>query len=337
MITVEHLSKRYGPQQAVSDLSFAAPNGQVTGFVGPNGAGKSTTMRLILGLDHPDSGRAVVDGEPYTSLPDPLSHVGALLEAKSVHPGRTARAHLKALAATHGLPSDRVDDVLDRVGLRSVEGRRLKGFSLGMSQRLGLAAALLGDPSNLVLDEPVNGLDPEGVVWVRDMLRYLASEGRAVLVSSHLMAEMAQVADRVVVIGRGRLIVEGTVADVVDRVSHSWVQVRTPQADALAGVLVARGASVQPQADGALRVEGPTAAQVGDIAAADSIPVHELFDCHASLEEAFMRLTHDAVAYGQQAPGAVSPTSPPPAVASAAPGAEPAQPAPWTSGDRIER
>lgn len=321
MITVEHLSKRYGSRLAVNDLSFVAPAGQVTGFVGPNGAGKSTTMRLILGLERATGGRATVDGVAYSSLPDPMHHVGALLEAKAVHPGRTASAQLHALAATHGLPRQRVDEVLQRAGLTSVANRRLRGFSLGMSQRLGLAAALLGDPTNFIFDEPINGLDPEGVVWVRDMLRYLASAGRTVLVSSHLMSEMALVADRVVVIGQGRLITQGRVSDVVAQASRSWVRVRTPQPDALAAALTARGARVQPTPDGALHVEGAAAAEIGDLAAGAAIPLHELVEQRPSLEEAFMRLTHHAVSYrddgAASAPGAPDPTPAVPATPSA--------------------
>ncbi|MCH4249652.1 MAG: ATP-binding cassette domain-containing protein [Microbacteriaceae bacterium] len=301
MITVEHLTKRYRSQLAVDDVSFVAPDGQVTGFVGPNGAGKSTTMRVIVSLHRPSSGTCLIDGRPFVQLDAPMTHVGVLLDAGNVHPGRTARQHLNALAATHGLPRTRVDEVLDLVGLAGVARRRLRGFSLGMSQRLGVAVALLGNPRNLILDEPINGLDPEGVVWMRDLLHFLAGQGRAVLVSSHLLGEMAHTADRIVAIGRGRLLADAPMAELLERISEPWVQVRTPAPeafrDALAGV---SGARVEPGEDGALVVRGASAAQVGECAAAGGVALHELVPRALSLEDAFLRLTHDSVAYRQR-------------------------------------
>ncbi|WP_211245645.1 ABC transporter ATP-binding protein [Actinomadura oligospora] len=309
MIEVNGLSKRYGDVVAVNDLSFTVPAGLVTGFLGPNGAGKSTTMRMILGLNRPTSGSALVDGRPFTGWRAGLRRVGALLDAGDVHPGRSARAHLSALARTNGLPHRRVHEVLEEVGLADVARRRVGGFSLGMRQRLGIAAALLGDPPVLLFDEPVNGLDPEGVRWVRGLFRRLAAEGRTVLVSSHLMSEMEHTADRLVVVGRGELLAEETVAEFSARGGRARVTVRTPQATRLVPLMTAAGATVTaddpapdgpaapPHATQALTVTGLPAPQVGELAFHHHIVLHELAAHHASLEEAFMDLTADHADY----------------------------------------
>jgi ABC-2 type transport system ATP-binding protein len=297
MIAARHLTKRYGTTVAVDDLSFDVPPGQVTGFLGPNGSGKSTTMRMIMGLDAPDGGQVTVNGRLYRQLPWPLHEVGGLLEAKAIHPGRSAFHHLLALAQTNDIPRRRVDEVLDVVGLASVARKRAGKFSLGMGQRLGIAAALLGDPAVLLFDEPVNGLDPEGIRWVRTLLHGLAAEGRTVLVSSHLMSEMALTAQHLVVIGRGRLIAETSVADFIAGASQGSVRVRAPQAGELAGILEAAGAQVVIEHDGALTVSGRTAAEVGETAAAHGLVLHELAPQAASLEDAFMALTHDSVEF----------------------------------------
>ena len=317
MIEVRDLTKRYGDKLAVDHLNFTVEPGRVTGFLGPNGAGKSTTMRLVLGLDHPNAGTATINGQAYRDLARPLSTVGALLEAKSVHGGRTARNHLKFLAQTQRLPRTRVDEVLDVVGLREVADKRAGTFSLGMSQRLGIAAALLGDPQVLLLDEPVNGLDPEGVLWIRNLMKQLASEGRTILVSSHLMNEMAVTADYLIVIGRGRLITESSTDDVIARSTDKSVRVRTPDAARLAEVITTAGGTAMPggparpgepaSANGAelLTVTGMDAARVGELAASGSIVLHELTPM-ASLEEAFMELTSDHLEFGQHGPDPVN-------------------------------
>ena len=297
MIEVHHLSKRYASTLAVDDLSFDVAGGQVTGFLGPNGSGKSTTMRMIMGLDHPDAGRVAVNGRPYRELPWPLREVGALLEAKSVHPGRSAYHHLWMLAQTNDLPRTRVDEVLELVGLASVARRRAGTFSLGMGQRLGIAAALLGDPGVLLFDEPVNGLDPEGIRWVRLLLKRLAAEGRTVFVSSHLMSEMALTADHLVVIGRGRLIAEQPVEQFIAERSGTQVRVRTPRPEPLTVAVVAAGGLVSVAADGTLEVTGLSAEAVGDLAAAQGIALHELTPQMASLEDAFMELTHESLEF----------------------------------------
>lgn len=297
MIEVENLSKQYGDKLVVDGLDFVVQPGIVTGFLGPNGAGKSTTMRMIAGLDEPSSGRVRVNGSPYRTSAAPMTELGMLLEAKAVHPGRSARNHLLALAQTNGISSRRVDDVLDLVGLRSVAGRRVGGFSLGMGQRLGVASALLGDPRVVVLDEPVNGLDPEGVLWIRTLLRGLAAEGRTVFVSSHLMTEMALTATRLVVIGRGRLIADTTVEEFVASASTGAVTVGSPMAGALRDVLLRPGVVVTSAAAGVLEVEGLTAEQIGDTAFREGVPIHELATHSASLEDAFMELTRGAVEY----------------------------------------
>jgi ABC-2 type transport system ATP-binding protein len=297
MIEVRALSKRFGDKLAVDQLSFTVKPGQVTGFLGPNGAGKSTTMRMIVGLDRPSGGAATVNGRAYREHAAPLRQVGALLEAKSVHKGRTARSHLLALAQTHGIPAARVDEVLAAVGLEAVARRRAGSFSLGMGQRLGIAAALLGDPAAVILDEPVNGLDPDGVLWIRNLLKGLAAEGRTVLVSSHLMSEMAVTAEHLVIIGRGRLLADTTVEELIARVAVGSVLVRTPEATALRDALVAGRATVTSAESGLLQVSGASAAQIGDLARRNGIALHELTPRRASLEEAYMDLTREAVEY----------------------------------------
>jgi ABC-2 type transport system ATP-binding protein len=298
-IQAHQLTKRYGLTLAVDGLSFEVLPGRVTGFLGPNGAGKSTTMRLILGLDAPTAGTVTVGGVAYRSLRRPLFQVGAMLESSAVHPGRSAHAHLLALAQANAIPRRRVDEFLGLVGLDRVAGRPAGTFSLGMTQRLGMAAALLGDPGVLLLDEPVNGLDPEGVVWIRTLLRGLAAEGRTVFVSSHLMSEMAMTADHVIVIGRGRLIADTSVQELIRRGSSGQVRVRSPNADRLAGLLRADRAAVEMGADGAMVVRGADAAAVGELAARHGIALHELVAQEASLEAVFMDLTRDAVDYQQ--------------------------------------
>jgi ABC-2 type transport system ATP-binding protein len=297
MIEAIGLTKRYGATLAVDELSFTVPPGEVTGFLGPNGAGKSTTMRMILGLDAPTSGSVTVNGRPYTEYRRPLLEVGALLEAQAIHRGRSAYNHLRCLALSNGIVRARVDAVLDQVGLRSVARRRAGGFSLGMAQRLGIAAALLGDPRVLIFDEPVNGLDPEGVMWIRTLLKSLAAEGRTVLLSSHLMSEMTITADRLIIIGRGRLIAETTVADVLRGGSGSYVRVRSPHAGALAALLEANGAAVIRQADDALRITGVSIDVVGEVASANGWTLQELSEQRASLEQAYMELTRESVDY----------------------------------------
>ena len=300
MIELAGLTKVFGQTRAVDDLTCSIEAGMVTGFLGPNGAGKTTTMRIILGLDHPTSGTATIDGKTYRELAEPLRHVGALLDAKQTHPNRSVRAHLRWIAATHRLPTDRVDEVLDMVGLTTVAGKKAGTLSLGMSQRLGIAAALLGDPPVLLFDEPVNGLDPEGIRWVRTLMRTLAGEGRTVFVSSHLLAEMANTADRLVVIGRGKLIASTAVSDFVGRADS--VRVRSPQLDLLRQVLSDAGIGVDEDAAGesaapALLVRGAASEVVGELAARNGITLHELTSQQASLEEAYMKLTDDAVQY----------------------------------------
>ncbi|MGD0685652.1 MAG: ATP-binding cassette domain-containing protein [Streptosporangiaceae bacterium] len=295
MIEVENLSKRYGEKLAVDGLDFVVQPGIVTGFLGPNGAGKSTTMRMIAGLDEPTGGRVRVNGLDYRAALAPMAELGILLEAKAVHTGRSARNHLLALAQANGVSRRRVDEMIDMVGLRDVADKRVGGFSLGMGQRLGVASALLGDPRVVVLDEPVNGLDPEGVLWVRNLLKGLAAEGRTVFVSSHLMSEMALTATRLVVIGRGRLIADTTVEDFVDSAGGSTVTVRTPQAAQLRDLLLGPDITVTSEQSGVLRVHGLSAEQIGTAAWRARLPVFELTAQHASLEEAFMQLTDDSV------------------------------------------
>ncbi len=297
MITAHALTKRYGSTTAVDNLTFEVQSGAVTGFLGPNGSGKSTTMRMIVGLDIPDSGSALIGGKPYADLAWPLREVGALLDAKAFHPARTARNHLKWLALSNDIPLSRVDEVLDQVGLTAVANRRAGKFSLGMSQRLGIAAALLGDPQVLLFDEPVNGLDPEGIRWVRHFLRDLAADGRTVFVSSHLISEMALTADRLVVIGRGRLITDTNVEEFVARSAGGAVKLVTPDLGAFKPILIGAGARVGDGIGESSTVEGLTASQIGDLAARGGIRVHELTPVAASLEDAFMELTQDEVEY----------------------------------------
>ncbi|MFI9471884.1 ABC transporter ATP-binding protein [Streptomyces sp. NPDC052492] len=304
MIEAKNLTKRYGDKTAVNDLSFTVEPGRVTGFLGPNGAGKSTTMRLLLGLDRPDAGKATVNGVPYRELARPLRVVGALLEARAVHTGRSAFDHLLCLAQTQGIGRRRVEEVVEQVGLAPVARKRAGCFSLGMGQRLGIAAALLGDPAALVLDEPVNGLDPEGILWIRTLMKSLAAEGRAVFVSSHLMNEMAVTADHLVVIGRGRLVADCSTEEFIERSTQQSVLVRTPDGGQLAELLRGKGASVSRTAGGDLDVTGLEAARIAELAAADGLVLHELSTRRGSLEEAFMELTKDAVEYDAGVPAA---------------------------------
>jgi ABC-2 type transport system ATP-binding protein len=297
MIEAKDLTKRYGDKLAVDDLSFTVRPGVVTGFLGPNGSGKSTTMRLIMGLDAPNAGDVTVNGRHYHDLPWPLREVGALPESRSIHPGRSARAHLQMLAETNGIPRSRVDEVLEMTGLASVSRRRAGKFSLGMTQRLGIAAALLGDPAVLLFDEPVNGLDPDGIRWVRNLLKGLAREGRIVFVSSHLMSEMALTADEVVIIGKGRLITQLPVAELLAHSPQRLVRVRSPQLGALRAALEAQGAAATLEDDGSLSVRGLAATAISDIAASVPAALHELATQSASLEEAFMELTEDSIEY----------------------------------------
>jgi ABC-2 type transport system ATP-binding protein len=303
VIEVRGLTKRYGDKTAVDDLSFSIEPGQVTGFLGPNGAGKTTTMRCILGLDYPDAGTVTVDGKAYGELAYPMREVGALLDAKAVHGGRSAYNHLLCLAQANSLPRRRVGEVLELVGLSEVARKRSKGFSLGMSQRLGIAGTMLGNPKVLMFDEPVNGLDPEGILWIRNLMKALAAEGRTVFVSSHLMSEMENTADHLIVIGRGKLIAETTMAEFIAQASGAAVRVRTPSADQLVRALAGRGATCVVGDDGSVEVRGMSTEQIGDLAFAEGIRLHELTTVRASLEEAFMELTASSVEYRADAPG----------------------------------
>lgn len=307
MITAHGLTKRYGEKTVVQDLTFTVRPGTVTGFLGPNGAGKSTTMRMLLGLDAPTSGRATIGARCYADHPAPLCEAGALLEARAIHPGRTARGHLLALAHTHGIPRRQVAAVIDRVGLGEVADRRAKGFSLGMGQRLGIAAALLADPATVILDEPVNGLDPEGVLWVRNLLKSLAAEGRTVFVSSHLMSEMALTAEHLIIIGRGRLLADTTVEQFIRDAGLGEIRVVTPEADRLRGLLAGPGVRIAADGREALLIHGTDGEHIGRTAAAHGIPVFELTPRRASLEEAFMELTRDAVEYAARADAPMTP------------------------------
>ncbi|MFE9608787.1 ATP-binding cassette domain-containing protein [Streptomyces sp. NPDC006012] len=297
MIELAGLTKRYGDKVAVDGLTFAVRPGIVTGFLGPNGAGKSTTMRMILGLDHPTAGDVRIDGRHYDQLTDPLTYIGALLDAKATHGGRSAYHHLLCLAQSNGIPAGRVNEVLDTVGLTAVARKKAKGFSLGMGQRLGIAGALLGDPRILMFDEPVNGLDPEGIHWIRNLMKALAAEGRTVFVSSHLMSEMALTADHLVVIGQGRLLADTSMAGFIQENSRSYVRIRTPQRERLLDVLHQAGITVVQAGGGALEAEGGKAEQIGELAARHGVVLHELSPQQASLEEAFMQLTAESVEY----------------------------------------
>ncbi len=304
MIEARGLTKRYGGTLAVDQLSFSVEPGKITGFLGPNGAGKTTTMRLILGLDRPTDGTVSVNGKPFGQLARPMHEVGALLDAKAMHGGRSAYNHLLCLAQTNNLPRRRVGEVLELVGLSEVARKRSKGFSLGMGQRLGIAGALLGDPAILMFDEPVNGLDPEGILWIRNLMKALAAEGRTIFVSSHLMSEMEHTAEHLIVIGRGKLIADCTVAEFIAQNSSETVRVRTPQQDVLATAVAEAGGTVLDDGNGVLVVHGLTAGRVGDIAFDNAVRLHELAPAHASLEEAFMELTADSVEFQAGLPGA---------------------------------
>jgi len=297
MIEVHEVTKRYGTKTAVDRLSFVAQPGQVTGFLGPNGAGKSTTMRLIVGLDTPTSGTALVNGRRYAEHASPMQEIGVLLEARSVHPGRSAASHLLSLARTHGIPRSRVDEVIQMAGLSAVAGKRVGSFSLGMGQRLGIAAALLGDPAVVMLDEPVNGLDPEGVLWVRNLLTGLAGEGRTVLLSSHLMSETALIADHLVIVGRGRLLADTSVEALIAQATGGGVKVASAEAGRLRSLLAGPDVTITSAGAEELYVAGLTARRIGQVAAEYAVPLDELTPQAVSLEEAFMNLTRDAVEY----------------------------------------
>ncbi|WP_406454553.1 ABC transporter ATP-binding protein [Streptomyces sp. NBC_01622] len=297
MIELSGLTKRYGDKVAVNNLTFAVRPGIVTGFLGPNGAGKSTTMRMMLGLDRPTAGDVHIDGRHYDQLKDPLKYIGALLDAKAMHGGRSAFNHLLCLAQSNGIPNSRVHEVLDTVGLTSVAKKKAKGFSLGMGQRLGIAGALLGDPRILMFDEPVNGLDPEGIHWIRNLMKSLAAQGRTVFVSSHLMSEMALTADHLVVIGQGRLLADTSMADFIQQNSRSYVRIRTPHRERLLDVLHQAGITVVESGNGTLEVDGGKSEQIGELAAQHQLVLHELSPQQASLEEAFMQLTAESVEY----------------------------------------
>ncbi|MFF7394621.1 ATP-binding cassette domain-containing protein [Streptomyces scabiei] len=313
MIELHGLTKRYGEKVAVNNLTFAVRPGVVTGFLGPNGAGKSTTMRMILGLDRPTAGDVRIDGTHYDRLRDPLTYIGALLDAKAMHGGRSAFNHLLCLAQSNGIPRARVHEVLDTVGLTSVARKKAKGFSLGMGQRLGIAGALLGDPRILMFDEPVNGLDPEGIHWIRNLMKSLAAQGRTVFVSSHLMSEMALTADHLVVIGQGRLLADTSMALFIQQNSRSYVRIRTPQREQLLDALHTVGVMVVQTGDGALEVDGGKPEQIGELAGRHGIVLHELSPQQASLEEAFMRLTAESVEYHAHDGTPVASPSPAPA------------------------
>lgn len=300
MIEASNLSKHYGDKTAVNDITFTVKPGQVTGFLGPNGAGKSTTMRMIMGLDKPSSGQVTVNGRSYASHRAPCTQAGGLLEANAVHPGRSAYSHLRALAATHGIGKGRVDEVIELTGLGAAAKKRVGGYSLGMGQRLGIAVALLGDPDTLVLDEPVNGLDPEGVLWVRNLVRYLASQNRTVFLSSHLMSEMTQTADHLIVIGRGRILTDAPIGDVIAGSGKSFTRVAADEDQRLDELLVASGARVTRSEDGYLEIVGLEARSIAQIAMDNRILIWEITPVSASLEEAYMNLTRDDVEFGSQ-------------------------------------
>jgi ABC-2 type transport system ATP-binding protein len=297
MIEARGLTKRYGDTLAVDDLSFSVAPGKITGFLGPNGAGKTTTMRMILGLDQPTAGEVMVAGQPFARLSRPMRQVGALLDAKALHGGRSAYNHLLCLAQSNNLPTKRINEVLGLVGLSEVARKRAGGFSLGMGQRLGIAAALLGDPQVLMFDEPVNGLDPEGILWIRNLMKALAAEGRTVFVSSHLMSEMESTADHLLVIGRGKLIADCTVDEFIAANSQQTVRVRTPELDQLAKLVASAGGTVRENGGGVLVISGLDVGAVGDLAYENSIRLHELSQLHASLEQAFMELTASSVEF----------------------------------------
>ncbi|MFG2503520.1 ABC transporter ATP-binding protein [Streptomyces sp. NPDC048441] len=312
MIELEGLTKRYGEKLAVNNLTFTVHPGIVTGFLGPNGAGKSTTMRMMLGLDNPSAGDVRIDGKRYAQLKDPLTYIGALLDAKAMHGGRSAFNHLLCLAQSNGIPRARVHEVLDTVGLTQVAKKKAKGFSLGMGQRLGIAGALLGDPEILMFDEPVNGLDPEGIHWIRNLMKSLASQGRTVFVSSHLMSEMALTADHLVVIGQGRLLADTSMADFIRQNSRSYVRLRSPQRERLLDVLHQEGVTAVETGNGTLEVDGTVSEDLGELAARHQLVLHELSPQQASLEEAFMQLTAESVEYHAHADHEGAGAAPPP-------------------------
>ncbi len=330
MLEVQSLTKRYGAKTAVNNISFTVPDGRVTGFLGPNGAGKSTTMRMLVGLEKPTRGTALVDGQKYTSLKSPLSSVGVLLDAKAMHPGRSGLNHLRSLAMTHGIPKKRVDEVIELTGLTAVSKKKVKGFSLGMGQRMGIAAALLGDPQNVILDEPVNGLDPEGVIWVRNLARYLASEGKCVLISSHLMSEMSQTADDLVVIGRGRLLANSSMKEFLALADNNRVLVRTDAREEFDRLLANRGASVSPLETDALMVTGVPARELAQLALENRLLLHELTPQVATLEDVYMNMTRDEVEYNSSQLGNVNPVqddaAPAPSAESSTPWSNASQP-----------
>ncbi|KOG90715.1 ABC transporter ATP-binding protein [Streptomyces varsoviensis] len=338
MIELEGLSKRYGDKLAVDDLTFTVRPGMVTGFLGPNGAGKSTTMRMMLDLDNPTSGSVRIDGKHYAQLTDPLRSIGALLDAKAMHGGRTAYNHLLCLAQSNGIPTARVGEVLEMVGLSGVAKKRSKGFSLGMGQRLGIAGALLGDPEILMFDEPVNGLDPEGIHWIRNLMKSLAAQGRTVFVSSHLMSEMALTAEHLVVIGQGRLMADTSMAEFIRENSRSYVRISSPEYERLLDVLESAGITAVTASDGHLEVDGVAASTLGELAAEHRLVLHELSPQQASLEEAFMQLTAGSVEYHAHSSAtglAAEAPIPPEAGAGYAEGAPPA--AGWGAGWERER
>ncbi|WP_030857191.1 ABC transporter ATP-binding protein [Streptomyces sp. NRRL F-2747] len=335
MIELEGLTKRFGAKTAVDHLSFQVRPGVVTGFLGPNGAGKSTTMRMMLDLDNPTSGTVRIDGKHYRELPEPLKHIGALLDAKAMNGGRSAYNNLLCLAQSNRIPERRVAEVLDLVGLTAVAKKKSKGFSLGMGQRLGIASALLGDPEILMFDEPVNGLDPEGILWIRNLMKGLAAEGRTIFVSSHLMSEMALTADHLIVIGQGKLLADMSMADFIHKNSRSYVRLRSPQQERLKDVLHEAGIdAISVPATGVLEIDGVAVEQLGELAAQHQIVLHELSPQRASLEEAFMRMTADSVEYHAHAPGEPGlPPGPGPAAGPAGPADVPA----WGAGYEATR
>lgn len=296
MLEVRNLTKQYGNKAAVDGISFTVPDGRVTGFLGPNGAGKSTTMRLLLGLEKPTSGTALIDGKHYRSLPSPLTSVGALLDAKAMHPGRSGRAHLRSLAVTHGLPASRADEVIEMTGLNNVASKKVRGFSLGMGQRMGIAAVLLGNPQNVILDEPVNGLDPEGVIWVRNLARHLASEGKCVLISSHLMSEMSQTADDLVVIGRGRILANSSMQDFLALANNDRVLVRTDDRGTFARRLHEQSIAFDAVETDGLLVQAPTR-DIARLGMDAGVLLHEIIPQVATLEEVYMNMTRDEIEY----------------------------------------
>ncbi|QHY98185.1 Daunorubicin/doxorubicin resistance ATP-binding protein DrrA [Streptomyces sp. S4.7] len=318
MIEVEGLTKRFGKKIAVDHLSFQVRPGVVTGFLGPNGAGKSTTMRMMLDLDIPTGGSVRIDGKHYRELQEPVKYIGALLDAKAMHGGRSAYNNLLCLAQSNRIPVSRVNEVLDTVGLTAVAKQKSKGFSLGMGQRLGIAAALLGDPEILMFDEPVNGLDPEGIHWIRNLMKALAAQGRTIFVSSHLMSEMALTADHLIVIGQGRLLANTSMADFIQTNSRSFVRLRSPQQEQIRDALHAGGFTVAEAGDGALEIDGSTSEEIGELAAGNGLVLHELSSQRASLEEAFMQMTAESVEYHAHSAPGTGPAAP--ASGAAAPG-----------------